>query len=102
MGLYDKRPCPCGSGKMSQWLTDARGIPVKRVCPACEHLIMEKYRPQIFTNSKYEASEPIEEEEEFIIDFNPAEGYNPEYKRKKRAKKAKIKRKPVKKCRCKK
>ena len=60
MGLYDKRPCPCGSGKMSQWLVDARGIPVSRVCPDCEHIKMAKYKSKIFTDSNYTTEEPIE------------------------------------------
>ena len=99
MGLYDKRPCPCGSGKTSHWLTDAKGIPVSRVCPDCEAKVMDKYRSRIFTDINYNASEPIEEdEEEHIMDYNPYE-----YMRKKKTT-SKPKRKIVKKkvCGCKK
>jgi hypothetical protein len=87
MGLHDKRPCPCGSGKMSSWLTDARGIPVKRVCDDCYEKVKAKYRPEIFTDSEYWTDEKVDE------DGSPY--------RKKKATKAKTKRKPAKKCKCK-
>lgn len=85
MGLHDKKPCPCGSGKMSSWLSDARGIPVARVCDDCYEKVKAKYRPDIFTNSEYRADEQIEPDLEF---------------RKKKSTKTKPKRK-VKKCKCK-
>ena len=53
MGMNDVKPCPCGSGKNSTWLTDAKGIPVGRVCEDCQEKKMLKYRPEIFTNPKY-------------------------------------------------
>lgn len=54
------RPCPCGSGEPSQWLHDARGIPVARVCAKCERRVRAKYRPEIFTDSQYWTDEPVE------------------------------------------
>jgi hypothetical protein len=62
MGLYDVKPCPCGSGKNSYWLSDARGIPLKRVCSDCVDAKMKTYRPEIFTNPEYWTDEPIEAE----------------------------------------
>jgi hypothetical protein len=54
------RPCPCGSGKDSHWLKDARGIEVARVCETCEAGKKAGYRPDIFTDSQYWADEPID------------------------------------------
>jgi hypothetical protein len=62
MGLHDIRPCPCGSGKDSWWLQDARGIPCKRVCEDCEEKERARYRPEIFEDSNYECDEQIEED----------------------------------------
>lgn len=56
------KPCPCGSGKNSWWENDARGIPLARVCVECKQEKLKKYRPEVLTNSQYEADEPIEEE----------------------------------------
>jgi len=61
MGLYDVKPCPCGSGKDSRWLSDARGIPLKRTCPDCEQTVIAKYRPEIFTNPDYWTDEAVDE-----------------------------------------
>lgn len=58
----DTRPCPCGSGNDSHWRNDARGIPLCRVCPACEERKLAAYRPEVLTDSNYEADEPIEED----------------------------------------
>jgi hypothetical protein len=88
MGLHDKKPCPCGSGKMSWWLSDARGIPVSRVCEDCEKKIMAQYRPEIFTNPEYE-------DVDFRFPVEPDE----EYRKKKTAK---LKKRKTKKCKCKK
>lgn len=57
------KTCPCGSGKERYELCDARGISCGFVCEACEEKKRAKYRPEIFSNSKYEADEPIESEE---------------------------------------
>jgi hypothetical protein len=55
------KPCPCGSGKNSWWENDARGIPLARVCVDCKKKKLSVYRPEVLTNSQYEADEPIEE-----------------------------------------
>jgi hypothetical protein len=64
MGLHDIRPCPCGSGKPSQWLLDAKGIPVARVCDAeCERKVRARYNPIIFTGyTQADMDERIEED----------------------------------------
>lgn len=54
------RECPCGSGKDSWELLDARGIYVSRVCEDCEEEKKSHYRPEIFEDSSYEIDEPIE------------------------------------------
>jgi hypothetical protein len=62
MAIDDTRPCPCGSGLLSRWVKDARGIPLCRVCPGCEDERLSHYRPEVLTDSNYEADEPIEEQ----------------------------------------
>ena len=57
-----ERVCTCGSGKASWWESDARGIPLCRVCPDCKSERMVKYRPDVLTDPNYWADEPIEEE----------------------------------------
>lgn len=54
------RPCNCGSGLASWWENDARGLPLCRVCPKCRKQQLSKYRPEVLTDSNYEADEPIE------------------------------------------
>jgi hypothetical protein len=56
----DYRPCPCGSGLASRWANDARGIPLARICPACEEQKLSVYRPEVLTDSNYYADEQIE------------------------------------------
>lgn len=56
------RPCPCGSGKYSQWQADARGILLCRTCDDCHDAKMAKYRPEVLTDPEYWADEPIEAE----------------------------------------
>lgn len=56
------KPCCCGSGKESYWISDARGIPVARACEDCESSKKSGYRPEVFADSHYAADEPIEEE----------------------------------------
>ena len=41
---------------------DARGIFVTYVCAKCEKEKLSHYRPEIFTNSNYETTEPIDDE----------------------------------------
>lgn len=54
------RPCPCGSGLMSQWQRDARGIELCRTCPVCNDEKMAGYRPEVLTKANYDADEDIE------------------------------------------
>lgn len=63
MGRYDVRPCPCGSGKDSTWQVDGRGIELCRMCEDCHEEKMRRYRPEVLTDSDYEADEPIEPED---------------------------------------
>lgn len=56
------KPCPCGSGNNSWWESDARGIPLARVCKECRDQVLRKYKPQVLTNSNYYSDEPIEAE----------------------------------------
>ena len=64
MGIHDQRPCPCGSGQMSWWEMDGRGIPLTRVCPACKVETMKRYNPVILDYyTQEDIDEPIEEEE---------------------------------------
>lgn len=59
------RPCPCGqSPNFSYWLTDARGIPVARVCDSCVERIKARFRPEIFADPQYVADEPIDPEDD--------------------------------------
>jgi hypothetical protein len=44
----------------SYWAHDARGIPLRRVCGKCEHLLKKEYRADVLTDSNYRADEPIE------------------------------------------
>jgi len=53
--------CNCGSGQASWWESDARGIPLARVCLECVDKKLSKYRPEVLTNSNYYTDEPIEE-----------------------------------------
>jgi len=43
------RPCPCGSGEPSWWMTDCQGIELCRVCSTCEDKAMKKYTPETFS-----------------------------------------------------
>jgi hypothetical protein len=54
--------CHCGSGKQSWWENDARGIPLARVCEECKEERLKGFRPEVLTDSNYEADEPIEED----------------------------------------
>lgn len=63
MGIHDRKPCPCGSGKDSYWQHDARGIPLTRTCDDCHDEKMAKYRPDVLTDSNYWADEPIDAED---------------------------------------
>jgi hypothetical protein len=53
--------CNCGSGLSSWWEHDAQGIPLCRVCPACEKEKLSHYRPEILTGyNQSDVDEPIE------------------------------------------
>jgi hypothetical protein len=54
------KPCPCGSEKNSWWENDARGIPLARVCVECREKKLNKFRPEVLTNSNYHTDEPVE------------------------------------------
>lgn len=60
--LQHEQPCPCGSGKPSWWESDARGIPLARVCETCVDKVLARYRPDVLNNPNYEADEPIDED----------------------------------------
>ncbi len=59
MGLYDRKPCSCGSGEMSKWEFDARGIPLTRCCSECRDTKLNKYRPEVLSDPNYVANEDI-------------------------------------------
>ena len=61
--IYSTRPCPCGSGRDSQWQYDARGIELCRTCIKCHREKMARYRPEVLNNSQYECDEAIEPED---------------------------------------
>ena len=42
-------------GRATWIMYDARGISCGRVCAECEDTVRAKYRPEIFTNSRYSA-----------------------------------------------
>lgn len=45
------------------WEFDARGIPLVLVCERCDKAKLAEYRPDVLTDSNYQADEPIEPEE---------------------------------------
>ena len=58
---YEK-PCNCGSGESSYWISDYQGIPLTRVCEVCEKEKLSKYRPEILSGyDQSDIDEPIEE-----------------------------------------
>lgn len=57
------RLCPCGSGEIPHDLYDARGIYCGKVCDKCEKKERRKYRSEIFSNPRYAANEPIDEDD---------------------------------------
>ena len=62
MTHHTERPCPCGSGLVSEWQYDARGIELCKTCPKCHEQTMSRYRPDVLTDSNYWSDEPIDEE----------------------------------------
>ena len=71
INLNPLRPCPCGSGLESHWESDARGIPLARVCKSCFREKLSKYRPEVLTDPNYSANEDIEPDEWFS-DLDPS------------------------------
>lgn len=64
MGIHDVRPCPCGSGEISWWEFDGRGIPLTRVCNKCYEKTMSKFNPVILNYyTQADVDEQIEEDE---------------------------------------
>jgi hypothetical protein len=64
MSLYSVKPCPCGSGKPSEWQLDGRGIPLCRTCEACHDKQMSRYRPAILRHyTQADVDEQIEPED---------------------------------------
>lgn len=62
--IHEQRPCPCGSGLMSNWEVDGRGIPLCRACPKCKKEKLAKYRPEILRPyDQSDVDEPIEPED---------------------------------------
>lgn len=60
------RPCPCGSGKPSEWEYDAQSIPLCRVCEDCREKKLSRYRACILTGyTQADVNEPIEPEEDW-------------------------------------
>jgi len=57
------RPCSCGAGLESEEVCDARGIYICRVCDKCRDVKLRGFRPEVLTDSNYEADEPIEEDQ---------------------------------------
>ena len=55
--------CSCGSGYQSWWHKDARGIELFKGCDKCAPGKLKRYRPEVLTNSNYQADEPIEPED---------------------------------------
>lgn len=47
----------------SWWEHDARGIPLKRVCDDCREEKLSEFRPEVLTDPRYEADEPIQPED---------------------------------------
>lgn len=62
MSMAGTRPCPCGSGKDSEWQFDARGIELCRTCPACHKRKMAGYRQEVLSNPNYDCDEAIDED----------------------------------------
>ena len=60
--IHINQKCSCGSGKLSFWQYDARGIELCRTCDDCHADKMKFYRPDVLSDSNYWHDEPIDEE----------------------------------------
>ena len=58
----NKPDCYCGSGLVSRWQYDARGLELCKTCSKCHREKMAGYRPDVLTDASYECDEPIEED----------------------------------------
>lgn len=58
----EHRTCFCGSRLPKEAQHDARGIFLCYTCEKCEAEKLSHYRPEVLTNSQYEADEQIEED----------------------------------------
>ena len=45
---------------VSYWVSDARGIPLARVCKHCRAAKLSKYRVDVLEDSNYISDEPID------------------------------------------
>src|SRR5215467_7414449 len=57
------RTCSCGSGEVAFWVSDARGIPLVKVCHECRDEKLSHYRPDVLSDPSYPTDEPIEEDQ---------------------------------------
>jgi hypothetical protein len=54
------RSCRCGSGLLSTWEYDARGVELARVCDECRERVLLAYRPEVLVDPDYELDEDLE------------------------------------------
>ncbi len=67
MKAPDVSPCLQGHVYAEQWAEyDARGIYLARVCDACVEYVLAGYRPEVLSDSEYEADEPIELDDDYF------------------------------------
>ena len=63
---YGGEEMKCGHdhvGDYTWWESDARGIPLCKVCDECVDDRLAQYRPDVLSDSNYWADEPIEAED---------------------------------------
>lgn len=61
--MNEKRPHPPMEHIGATWWEhDARGIPLVKVCDACEQFELSKFRPDVLSDPDYWIDEPIEPE----------------------------------------
>lgn len=63
MGVYDQKPCPCGSGKLRWPNWDARGIFLRFTCDDCHKEKMKGYRREVLADPNYDAPDLGDDEE---------------------------------------
>ena len=64
--MVSERKCKCGSGLLSRWMFDARGIELERACDQCWPEEQKKYRQEVLTDPNYEAEEDIEPDDDVV------------------------------------